>query len=373
MSEKRLEVYRELQKHLDCMPVGYPATESGIELKVLKHLFSPDEAELALKLNYMVEPLKKIFRRVKKSGITIEQLENKLDNMYDKGLINHGKIINESGEEEKVYANAPLVIGMFEYQLSNLSKEFLTDVKQYFEESFWMEEYNKTGIPQLRVVPIEQSVDYEQNIASYDDLKNIIENCGGPIGISECICRQGKDLLRDPCKKTDMREICFSFRRGAEMYHEKGLARLISKEEALEILRKVEEAGLVLQPGNSQRPMAICCCCGCCCEVLTNQKKFNEPAQFFATNYYVEVDSELCVGCGVCEDRCNMEAITIEDDKSKIDKGSCIGCGVCIPTCPQDAISLKNKEEIVVPPKNTMGTYMAIMDKKAELARMEKS
>lgn len=373
MSEKDLEIYRELQKHLDGMPVGFPPTESGVELKVLKHLFTPKEAEIAIKLSFMPDPLKKIYRKVKKTGISIDDLEKKLDFMVEKGLLNYGKRVNENGEEVKYYANAALVIGMFEFQLNRLTKEFIRDVKQYFEETFFEKEFNITGIPQLRTIPIEQSIPHEQNIASYDDLRYIIENCEGSIGVAECICRQGKDLVGDPCKKTDMREICFSFRGGAEMYHEKGLARLVSKEEALEILEKVEDAGLVLQPGNSQRPMCICCCCGCCCEVLTNQKRFDAPAKFFATNYYAEVDPDLCIGCSVCVDRCNMDAIDIIDEKSEVNKDRCIGCGVCVPTCPQDAISLKKKEEETIPPKNTAATYMAIMDKKAELARMEKS
>ncbi len=46
MSEKDLEIYRELQKHLDGMPVGFPATESGVELKVLKHLSLPKRQKL---------------------------------------------------------------------------------------------------------------------------------------------------------------------------------------------------------------------------------------------------------------------------------------------------------------------------------------
>jgi electron transport complex protein RnfB len=368
MSKEDLDIFRKLQQHLDKMPVGFPATESGIELKVLKHLFTPEEADLAINLNFMPDPLKKVFRRVKRSDISIEELEKKLDQMYNKGLIHYGK----SGDE-KFYANAPLVIGMFEFQLKRLSKEFIIDIKQYFEEAFFEKEFNITGIPQLRTIPIEQSIPHEQNIATYDDLRHIIDTCEGAIAVAECICRKGKDLMGDPCKKTDLREICFSFRGGAEMYHDKGMARLVSKEEALEILGKVEEAGLVLQPGNSQRPMCICCCCGCCCEVLTNQKRFDEPAKLFATNFYAKVDPNLCIGCGVCEERCNMDAIELIDEKSKINIARCIGCGVCVPTCPQDAISLKKKKKETVPPINTAATYMNIMDKKAELARMEKT
>ena len=372
MAEENLDVYRALQQHLDKMPIGYPATESGVELRVLKHLFTPEEAKLALKLKFNVDPLKKIYARIKKSGIAIESLEQQLDEMYQKGLINRGKR-KEGDKEIKYYANAPLVIGMFEYQLKRLKKEFLEDFQEYLEEAFWEKEFNKTGIPQLRTIPIEQSLDYQQTISTYDDLRLMIENIGEPISVAECVCRKSNELLGKPCEKTKLQESCFQFRTSAKLYIEKGLARKIAKEEALKILEKAEEDGLVLQPGNSQRPGNICTCCGCCCEVLTNQKRLPEPAQFFATNYYAKVDQDLCAGCGTCEDRCNMNAVHVEDIIAVVDIESCIGCGVCVPTCTTEAISLKKKEEETIPPKNTYATLIAIMDKKAELARAEKS
>jgi electron transport complex protein RnfB len=370
MSRQDKDMYRALQEHLDKMPVGFPATESGIELKILKHLFTEEDAEIALKLNYIPVPLSKIYKKFKKTGVSEKELEQKLDGMYQKGLINHGKRI-ENGEEVKYYANAPLVIGMFEYQLNNLTKEFVLDIKQYFEEAFF-EEYNKPGVPQLRTIPLEHSISQEQGIATYDDLKSLIENSKGPIALAECICRKATDLLEDPCKKTDLRETCFSFGGAADFYIEKGLGREIKKEEALEVLKKVEDAGLVLQPGNSQRPMNICCCCGCCCEVLVNQKRLAEPARLFATNFYAEVNQDDCIGCGTCVERCNMDAIVLDDAIARVLTERCIGCGACVPTCTSEAIRLIRKAEDVIPPLSTRDTYLAIMDKKAELARTAK-
>jgi len=371
MEQENIDYYRELQKHLDKMPVGYPATESGIEIKILKHLFTPEQAKIALELNFMAEPLRKIYRRLKKSGFSLEELEKKLDEMYFNGLINRG-IVNEGETETKYYGSAPYVVGFFEYQLNRLTPEFYKDGHQYAHE-FFKKEYNKTGIPQLRVIPLEQTVDYEQSIAQYDDLKDLINNIGEPIAIMECICRKGAELIGEPCTKTKIRESCLSFRMGAKSFIEKGLAREISKEEALKFLEKAEEDGLVLQPGNSQRPMNICACCGCCCGVLTSQKLLPKFSQFFATNYYAEVDSELCVGCGICEDRCNVDAVHVEDDVAVVDKDRCIGCGVCVPTCTSEAMSLIKKEEEILPPKNTLATFTTMMDKKAELARAEKT
>jgi electron transport complex protein RnfB len=300
----------------------------------------------------------------------LEELVQKLDEMYFKGLINRG-VREESGNVIKYYASAPLAIGMFEYQLNSLTPEFFKAVEEYFDQGF-LDEFNKTKIPQIRTIPIEQTVEHEQVIASYDDLKQVIETIGGPIAVANCICRTGTDLLGEPCKKTDLRESCFSFRTAAKVYIEKGLGREISKEEALKILEKAQEDGLVLQPGNSQRPMNICTCCGCCCGVLSHQNKLEEPAQFFASNFYAKVDPDECIGCGICEERCNMDAVHVEDAMAVVNLARCIGCGACVPNCTSEAIKLYKKDEITVPPRNTVETYLAIMDKKAELARAEK-
>jgi len=371
MNDTNKDVYRKLQEHLNKMPVGFPATQSGVEIRILKHLFTPEDAEVAIQLKLQPALSKKIYRRFKKSGITLEELEQKLDEMYLKGLVNRGtNIVGDT--EEKYYANAALLIGMYEYQLGRLTKEFYNDHEQYLDEAF-INEYNSSGIPQLRVIPIEETIDYEQKIASYDDMRNLIENIGEPIAVAECICRQAKKLIGEPCTKTKLVESCFTFRNAAKTYLEKGLARQITKEEALDLLRKAEEDGLVLQPGNSLRPMNICTCCGCCCGILTHQKKIPEPAQFFASNYYAEVDQDSCIGCGTCEERCNMDAIQLKDAIAHVDLTRCIGCGVCVPTCTSDAMKLSRKEEETLPPRNTLATYMTIMDKKAELARADKS
>ena len=370
MTESEPDVYRKLQEHLDQMPIGYPATESGVEIRILKHLFTPAEAELATKLTFMPLPLEKIYRKVKKSGITIEQLKEMLDTMARKGSINYG---SERGKEERFYFNAFLVVGMYEYQLNHLTKEFCEDFMQYNEEAFF-DEFNLTKLPQLRTIPISQTIDVENLIAPYEDIKQLIRARSGPIAVGNCICRQEKDLMGDPCKHSDIRETCFFFGRGASMYVEKEQARMISKDEALTLLKRAEDAGFVLQPTNSKRPMGLCCCCGCCCGVLTHQKKlYDRPAEFFNSSYYSEVDPDTCSGCETCLNRCQMEAIEMIDDVATVNLDRCVGCALCVPTCPSEAITLKKKENEYEPPANTVEYFQKIMDTKAALARQGKT
>ncbi len=364
-------VYRELQQSLDRSPISFPPTESGVELRILKHLFSPEKAFIASKLGFIPKALGKVYAEVKrdKNDISLEIVEESLDEMFGRGLIRRS-IKSKNGEETKFYTNAPLVVGFYEFQLNRLTEDFIRDVDQYFEEAF-IAEVNKTGIPQLRTIPVEQAVGLERNIMTYDVLREIIENSGGPIVVNECICRKKHDILNDSCKRTKLRETCISFRALALTYQNLGLGRTVSKVKILEILESAEKEGLVLQPGNSQHPLGICCCCGCCCDVLVNQKMFDSPAQYFASNFYAELDSNACIDCGICENRCNMEAIEITDDKYKIDLTRCIGCGNCTSACPEEAITLVKKQKEIKPPKNSYETYKTIAYEKMKLKHTE--
>jgi len=352
------QVYRDLQRHLDKLPIGYPSTESGVEIRILKHLFTPEEAKIATQLSMIPEPLNRIYKRVKKTGMSIEELEQVLDHMVYKGTI-----LTNKKDGEKYYSNAMLVVGMFELQVERLTKDFTEDVLQYFEEAFGGELY-RTKIPQLRTIPIEKSIPREYHVSTYDNLSQIVENIDGRIAVANCVCRQAKDVIGESCSHTDLRETCLIFRGTAEHHLNLGIARSITKEEALDILKKAQEAGLVLQPENSQRPHFVCCCCGDCCGVLTTVKKFPRPAELYATNYYAKVDPELCTGCETCVDRCQLDALAMVNGVATVNRDRCIGCGNCVANCTPNAIQLQKKEEESLPPRNTKALYMSIMSRK---------
>jgi electron transport complex protein RnfB len=359
-----------LQKHLDKLPIGFPATESGVEIRLLRQLFTPEEAEIATKLNFSFEPLEVIFERIDKKNMSIKDLERNLDNIVKKGAI-----IFKKESNMKYYANAMFMIGIYDMQTHRNNEslaEFLTDSSQYFSEAFDAEIF-RTGINQFRVIPIDKSIPFEHHIASYDDIRKVIENTGGPIVVAKCVCRNKKDLFGEPCSQTNLRETCFVLHNTfVQTYIEQGWGRQVSKEEALEILSKAEEDGLVYQPGNAQRPGSLCCCCGDCCGYLSDMKELPRPLDFITSNYFAEVDPELCSGCGTCLERCQMNALTLVDNISIVNLDRCIGCGVCIPTCPSEAIHLRKKQKEKVPPKDWDALYQTIMEKKKVITQNNK-
>ncbi len=369
--EDEVSVYRKLQQNLDKLAISYPATESGVEIRILKHHFSPEWALLASKLGSKPITLKDIYSEVEKEGIPLEKVEKALDEMDSEGLI--VRIVRKINDEDvKSYVSIPFMLGFYEFQMNKMTEDYIHDVNQYLEEAY-LEELNKTKIPQLRTIPIEKEIGDPRDVSNYDDFRYYLDNCGEPIVLKECVCRKQNDIIGKSCEKTDLRESCFSFRSVGMAYVKRGLGRIITKEEALEIIEQAEREGLVLQTSNSQRPGSLCTCCGDCCNLLVNERKFPAPAQFFGSNYYAQVDEDLCTGCGTCVTRCQMDAVEIIDDVSNIHLERCIGCGVCVPTCPEEAIELIEKEDKVVPPKNVVETYQKIAQEKNRLKELESS
>ncbi|MFX1322972.1 MAG: 4Fe-4S binding protein [Promethearchaeota archaeon] len=364
------EIYRKLQQHLDQMPIGFPQAESGSDIRLLKYLFSPEEAKIAMFLRFgwyeSLEPLEIIYERTKKAGISMHDLEHTLDRMVEKGTTMYKK-----ENDKKYYGNALLVIGIYEFQVNKLSEEFLELLGEYMSE-IWDKEANPTDHHQMRIIPVEVGVDPELNIAPYDNVKKIIEECDGPFVKINCICRQDMEFQGKPCKMTKHNDNCLGFGVMAQMYIDQGWGTQISKEETLEILRRNQEEGLIFRPSNSQKVDFICSCCYCCDGTIANLRNLPDPANYADSSYYSQIDPELCTGCGTCVERCQVKAITLIDDIASIDLKRCIGCGNCIITCPSEAISLQKKEEKHVPPQTMDDLYDLILVEKNKLKSKKK-
>jgi ferredoxin len=355
------DVYKRLQEHFDGFPLRFPATESGVEIRLLKRLFTPEEAEIAstIKCGYpgvfdTYEPLETIYDHIDHLGYSLDDVEKRLDNMVKKGAI-MGGTMNGS----KIFANALLIVGIYEFQVNKLTKEFQEDLDQYLSEA-WGPANQDIGVRQLRTIPIGIKVDHQNPIANYDDIRLQFEQSSGPFSIINCICRQSNDLLDKPCKATDRREVCMSIGDMASMYNEYEWGREISKEEALGYLKQNEEEGLIFQLSNSQEMIFVCSCCSCCCDGLIHLKSIPNPADYTSCNYRAVIDEESCSGCGNCVERCQMDAITLEDDFATLHQKRCIGCGNCIFGCPENAITLVAKEDPEIPPLTTSDLFKNI-------------
>ena len=356
-------LYRQLQRHLDRMPVGFPATESGVEIRILRQIFTPEEAELALQASAIPEPAATIHRRVK-PAMTLAEVTNRLEQMAAKGLIMR---IQEKGEP--LYGKLIFAIGFYERQLKRLTPELERDCREYLLGAF-RQAFHSKKTTQMRIVPVNQTIAIERNVATYAGLRTYVESCGGPFATMTCICRHGRELLGEKCRQTSLLENCLTLGMAAREMVRVGQARSITREEMLDLLDAADKEGLVLQPENTKNPLFVCCCCGCCCGVLTSAKRFPAPAEYFSANFHAEVDADLCDACGVCQSRCQMDALVDADGdgngdaKMRVDRARCIGCGLCVSTCPSGALRLLENPQRKVPPDDTRALYMQLLQER---------
>jgi len=325
------KAYVRLREHLDRLPGGYPATESGIELRILRRLFTPEEAGLAPHLTLLPEESRVIAHR---AGLPVEWTAQRLETMAEKGLIFS---IHRQGRSPQ-YQASQFAVGIWEWQLNKMDEGFIRDMEEYWPTFFNLDEWAR--VPQVRTIPVNESLDYAPEVMSYEQAETLIDQ-HDKIAVAPCVCRQEQTLIGQGCDKPQ--ETCLSFDGGADYYVRHRMGRYISREEAMDIIHLANEAGLVLQPSNSKKASFICACCGCCCGVLRNIKRHPQPATIVSTPFIAALDEATCVGCGVCIDRCQMEALEMADGKARLDRDRCIGCGLCVSMCPTHALTLERK------------------------------
>ncbi len=323
--------YQTLANHLDSLPGGFPRTDSGVELRILRHLFTPEEAEVASLLLLLPENAKVIARRAR---LPLKETQRVLGSLSDKRLISH---FSQKGTQH--YMAQQFVIGFWEEQVDRLDKEIVEAFEEYLPA--FSDAGNWGKAPQLRTIPVHQSIPYQTNVMPYDNVQAIIDS-HQQYAVANCICRQEQRVLGQDCGKPE--GTCLVFDNAALYFIQSGRGKSVSRTEVQKLLINAEKSGLVLQPGNIENPGNICMCCGCCCGVLRGIKRFPKPAEQVASNFHAHLDVEKCTGCGVCVNRCQMDALEMQEAKTSLNLDRCIGCGLCVATCKPGALTLVKKE-----------------------------
>ena len=344
--ETEHDLYKKLAQHLDRLPGGFPATESGVELRILRRLFSPQDAELAMHLTLIAEGAAVIAYR---AGLPLAEVQPRLEDMSSRGLI----YSTHHRERPPEYMAMQFVVGIWEFQVNRLTEGLAQDMDEYLKTLFNPEVWRKA--PQLRSIPIVESIDYPNEVLAYEQAREIVRK-QEKIILADCICRKERHLVGQGCDKP--LETCLIFGGGAYYYERYGMGRQISLDEALAVLDTADQAGLVLQPTNAQDALGICCCCGDCCGVLRTVNQYPRPADLVSSAFFARVEVELCAGCSVCETRCQMGAIVLDDGVCQIKAERCIGCGLCVTTCTTQALSLERKTETPVVPRTNVDSIL---------------
>ena len=352
---------------------GTPLPSNDTVVKLLKFFIMEDELDF---IEAFTEKKSQTMVQLKQSsGLSEEEINKKV-----KSLANRGVLFNQPNSKGvMVFRLLPLLnVGTFEYKYmgkledNEKNREICALFNQLFVnlKSLVQDNYD-TIVPLLmkgpaidRTVPvlynkpknepvkimINQKIDSViERIVPSQKVEELIQKFD-EIALGHCFCRHYKDLSGDSCKQTHLRETCFTFGKSARFTSEQGFSRMISKDEALEVLKQAEEAGLVHKAyhpnfDTSKDENSICSCCKCCCG--NSVDRMIAPITN-ATNYLAHGNVNLCIGCGKCVNECHTYAVYLNDDKkAQRNEDLCIGCGVCAHFCPQNAISMIEGQRIV--------------------------
>jgi Fe-S-cluster-containing hydrogenase component 2 len=188
-------------------------------------------------------------------------------------------------------------------------------------------------------IPVGISVVGNTRILNMDEIENIVKGAD-TIAVENCGCRERLKRCDRPV------DVCLSVNRAARDSIKHGSARRISPNEAMDVLKRSNEAGLVhvtYTIKNRNELSVICSCCACCCHNLAALTRFGMHDAIVESDYVSTHDRGLCTDCGTCVDRCQFGARQLRDSSLIYDESRCFGCGVCIGTCPSGAISLRKR------------------------------
>ena len=327
------DVYRKLAERLDQIPNGFASTDSGVELELLAKLFTPSEALIASVMKLTPEDVPAIAER---AGLEPDETGATLEGMLSRGLIR----AHRSREGACSYGLIPFAVGIYENQLTRMDVEMAELFERYYVESngggF------TSGEPALhRVIPVGRTVKQDLEIFPYEEAARILSRARS-WGVRDCICRVQRKLIGKECGHTI--ENCLVFAPVEGVFEQSEGTRVITKEEALRILEEAASEGLVHSAMNQQDQLHyICNCCTCSCGIMRGVAEFGIPTAVASSGFMVAVDSEKCVGCGACVDRCQFGALSIADDCARPDYARCVGCGSCVRVCPAEALTMERR------------------------------
>ncbi|NQT71351.1 MAG: 4Fe-4S binding protein [Chloroflexi bacterium] len=325
MSEN--DVYEELAKMIgEEDVVGMPPTPAFID--VLRLQFAPDEADLALKIHLSGGTLDELSERL---GIEKTKLYEKFMVMADKGTI-----IYDPADEDPVYRCVGMTAGgltetgvwggiRFPYTVE-LGKAIYRAMRDHSELAL-----GKLGFPYTPVWAAKMAL--PEDATPEEDLTEAIKEAGH-WSISPCPCRMARVLTtpEDPCQH--MLHTCVHTGALSRWAVKHGMARELTHEQMVELLRECNEDGLVHTINIYGQ---ICNCCEDCCGIFETFK-MGAPT-FIPSPFMAQANEDTCTACGTCAERCPVDAIEV-DAFAIVSQDKCIGCGVCVPTCPADAINL---------------------------------
>ncbi len=206
----------------------------------------------------------------------------------------------------------------------------------------WNQEYVFENYKEAVTIPVNVEIEGDHMVLNLDNVKEILEKAD-LISLMDCGCR----AMYGHCDAS--LNVCLDMNEVAEKHIGVGWAKEVTLDEALAVLEKSHEEGLIhMAYGHSEffKPgvvNSVCSCCTCCCGVLSGILRFGLAPHLLKGLSIEATNSSACTSCGICVERCQFGAREIINGSLSINHDLCFGCGLCVSTCPTRAITLVEK------------------------------
>jgi ferredoxin len=374
--------YRALAARLDRSPLPFPEpqTERAWQgwKEILEILFSPEEAELGARLPWRPATLAELAAEL---GIAEAVLAPRLEAMCDKGVVMDLRH-PETGRVK--YLLAPPLGGFLEFSMmrahDGIPKKRMAEALEAYchgDDTFARELFDRPTRFGRAVAHESALAEEIPEVLDWERASHLLGTASA-IAVSLCYCRHKAEHLGRPCgAPTDN---CLSLGVAADFVVRRGFGRPIDRAEALELLARAREAGLVQLCDNVQsRPVYLCNCCGCCCEQLQAINRFGlravQPSGFVPAR-----NAAGCKGCSRCARACPIAAISLRPHRAEatrksaiepaIDLDRCIGCGVCVGACKAHALTMQRREKAPAVPRNGLERVVRMALERGQLAEL---
>ncbi len=281
---------------------------------ILEDLLNPDQAQIVAALPGTADDV------AKQTGLDAEIVRKNLDDLFFAGVV-----FPKGDYNDRQYFRFARSIGqLHDATQASRGRDVVKDREFYrLWHDFVMNEwypamgkaFSQAPRPRIRIIPAYRAIKDLPDILPCEDIREVFK-AQKRIAVVPCSCRYRTTAVGEHCAHTAEEDLwqCIQVNRGAEYALAREAGKELNLDEALALIDKIEEHGLLHTWHNNTSLTGAnvsCHCCRDCCMMAVPMDIVQEPLNklWEKSRFIAVVNEEACIGCQTCVDRCQFDAI----------------------------------------------------------------